>query len=437
MGRCSFPFIPGVVPEETSALPKRHTQSAGRNVSYKAIHRDIRYNPLQSGDRIPSRLSGAAASSTRISFMEQTVLHDWHVTNHGRMVDFAGWSMPVQYSSIVEEHNAVRQRAGLFDISHMGRLEFQGPDAVRFLDHLLTNEVASLAPGQIRYSLICREDGGILDDVLVYRIQHSIDGQPAHMLVVNASNRQKILEWIESHRAGFDATVVDRTKEWAMIALQGPGSIALLAAYGTPDPAPSRYYTCWKGQTPHGPALVSRTGYTGEDGIELIIPSSTAVAVWNDLMSRGQAAGILPCGLGCRDTLRLEAAMPLYGHELSEEIDPLTAGLQFAVKFTKPFIGQARLAEIAASPLDRVRVGLVLDGRRIAREHTPIKAGGETIGEVTSGTFSPTLQRTIAMAYVSRAFAAPGSRLDVDLRGKLEPAQVVPLPFYRRQKPAG
>jgi len=368
--------------------------------------------------------------------MERTVFHDWHQAHNGRMVDFAGWSMPVQYSSIVEEHTAVRQRVGLFDISHMGRLEFQGPDAVRFLDHLLTNEVSTLQPGQVRYSLVCREDGGILDDVLVYRVEQSIDGSPTHLLVVNASNRLKILQWIESQKTGFDATVIDRTGAWAMIALQGPKACDLIASYGTPDPAPHKYYTCWKGQTPHGPVLVSRTGYTGEDGIELMIPVESALPVWTDLIARGEGMGILPCGLGCRDTLRLEAAMPLYGHELSEEIDPLTAGLQFAVKLTKPFIGQQRLTEIAASPLDRTRVGLVLDGRRIAREHTPVKVGNDVIGEVTSGTFSPTLQKTIAMASISKAHAAIGTPLDVDLRGKLERAAVVPLPFYKRPRAA-
>ncbi|HVJ68331.1 MAG TPA: glycine cleavage system aminomethyltransferase GcvT [Caulifigura sp.] len=368
--------------------------------------------------------------------MEQTVFHEWHQSHHGRLVDFAGWSMPVQYTSIVEEHNAVRQRVGLFDISHMGRLEFRGPDAVRFLDHLLTNEVATLKPGQVRYSLVCRADGGILDDVLVYRVEQSIDGQPTHLLVVNASNRVKILDWIGAQQKGFDVQVIDRTREWAMIALQGPKACALLAAYGTPDPAPFKYYTCWKGQTPQGPAIMSRTGYTGEDGLELMIPAAAAQAVWNDLIARGKDAGILPCGLGCRDTLRLEAAMPLYGHELDEQIDPLTAGLQFAVKLSKDFIGRPRLAEIAASPLDRVRVGLELEGKRIAREHTPVKVGDSVVGEVTSGTFSPTLQKTIAMAYLSRAHATLGASVQVDLRGKLEPAKVVSLPFYHRPKSA-
>ncbi len=350
------------------------------------------------------------------------------------MVDFAGWSMPVQYTSIVDEHNAVRQRVGLFDISHMGRIEFQGPDAVRFLDHLLTNEVASLKPGQVRYSLICNGDGGILDDVLVYRVEHSIDGVPTHLLVVNASNRLKILEWIETQRTGFNINVIDRTKAWSMIALQGPRTCDILAAYATPDPAPFKYYTCWKGQTPRGPVIASRTGYTGEDGIELIIPTEFAQSIWDDLIARGQELGILPCGLGCRDTLRLEAAMPLYGHELNEQIDPLTAGLQFAVKFTRKFVGRQRLAEIAAAPLDRIRVGLVLEGKRIAREHTPVQMGDSLVGEVTSGTFSPTLQKTIAMAYVSKAHSTIGTKVQLDLRGKLEPAEVVPLPFYKRPK---
>ena len=366
--------------------------------------------------------------------MEQTVFHAWHAAHHGRMVDFAGWSMPVQYSSIVEEHTAVRQRVGLFDISHMGRLEFQGPDAVRFLDHLLTNEVSTLKPGQVRYSLVCKDDGGILDDVLVYRVEQSIDGAATHLLVVNASNRIKILDWIRQQQPGFDVHVVDRTTEWSMIALQGPKACALIAAYGTPDPAPYKYYTCWKGQTPRGPVIVSRTGYTGEDGIELMIPNAFALAVWEDLMARGADAGILACGLGCRDTLRLEAAMPLYGHELDEQTDPLTAGLGFAVKLGKPFVGGDALVAISGTPKDRVRVGLSLEGKRIAREHTPVKAGDVTVGEVTSGTFSPTLQRTIAMAYVSKAQAAVGTKLMVDLRGKLEAAEVAPLPFYKRSK---
>lgn len=366
--------------------------------------------------------------------MEQTVFHAWHAAHRGRMVDFAGWSMPVQYSTIVEEHHAVRQRIGLFDISHMGRLEFQGPDAVRFLDHLLTNEVSTLKPGQVRYSLVCKEDGGILDDVLVYRVQEALDGKPTQLLVVNASNRLKILDWLRQQQPGFDVQVLDRTMEWSMIALQGPQACAVIAAYGTPDPAPSQYYTCWKGQTPRGPVLVSRTGYTGEDGIELMIPNAFALAVWEDLIARGAAAGILPCGLGCRDTLRLEAAMPLYGHELNEQTDPLTAGLGFAVKLRKAFVGRDALVAISERPRDRVRVGLALEGKRIAREHTPVKVADAVVGEVTSGTFSPTLQRTIAMAYVSKAQAAVGTKVMVDLRGKLEAAEVAALPFYKRPK---
>jgi aminomethyltransferase len=368
--------------------------------------------------------------------MLQTPYFDWHQAHGGRVVDFAGWAMPVQYTSITDEHSAVRTRCGLFDISHMGRLEFQGPDAVRLLDHLLTNDVSALQPGQVRYSLVCNEQGGILDDVLVYRISESLDGKPTHLLVVNASNREKILGWIEQHRAGFDAAVSDRTFEWTMLALQGPRACELFAGCGSPDASGYRYYTAWRATTPRGDVIASRTGYTGEDGIELMIPKAIAVDVWNDLWERGRALDLAACGLGCRDTLRLEAAMPLYGHELNESIDPLTADLSFAVKLRKPsFIGSDALKTISRQSPKSSRVGLKLSGRRIAREHSIVKVGDRTVGEVTSGTFSPTLQQAIAMAYVEPALSKVGQEVDVDIRGKVEPATVVPLPFYKRPKP--
>lgn len=367
--------------------------------------------------------------------MQHTPYFNWHQAHGGRIVDFAGWAMPVQYTSITEEHSAVRTQCGLFDISHMGRLEFQGPDAVRLLDHLLTNDVASLQPGQVRYALFCNEQGGILDDVLVYRLTEGLDGAATHLLVVNASNREKILQWIEQNREGFDATVIDRTFEWMMLALQGPRACELFRSYGSPDPSGFRYYTAWRGTTPRGAVITSRTGYTGEDGIELMIPAAIAADVWNDLWEKGREFGLTACGLGCRDTLRLEGAMPLYGHELSENIDPLTAGLGFAVKLQKPdFIGRSALQAIAAQPLPATRVGLKLSGRRIAREHAIVQFDGRQVGEVTSGTFSPTLQEAIAMAYVEPSLATIGQSLSVDIRGKSEPATVVPLPFYKRQK---
>jgi aminomethyltransferase len=367
--------------------------------------------------------------------MLKTPYFDWHESHGGRIVDFAGWAMPVQYTSITEEHAAVRTRCGVFDISHMGRLEFQGPDAVKLLDHLLTNDASALQPGQVRYSLVCNEQGGILDDVLVYRVSEGLDGEPTHLLVVNASNRVKILNWIERHRGGFDAEISDRTFEWTMLALQGPGACELFAGYGSPDPTGNRYYTAWRAKTPRGDVIASRTGYTGEDGIELMIPKSIAADVWNDLWEGGRKFELAACGLGCRDTLRLEAAMPLYGHELTESIDPLTAGLSFAVKLQKPsFIGRDALQAVARQPAKSTRVGLKLSGRRIAREHSAVKVADRAVGEVTSGTFSPTLQEAIAMAYVEPALAKTGQQVEIDIRGKTEPAVIVPLPFYKRPK---
>ncbi|MBX3443625.1 MAG: glycine cleavage system aminomethyltransferase GcvT [Planctomyces sp.] len=367
--------------------------------------------------------------------MMQTQFHEWHVARGGRMVDFAGWSMPVQYTSIIDEHQAVRERVGLFDISHMGRIEFRGRDAVPFLDTLLTNSVAALAPGQVRYSLMCREDGGILDDVLVYRLQAGLDVAPTHLLVVNASNREKIVAWIEARRGDLDVEVDDRTFAWSMLALQGPLACGLFARYGTPDPAPHKYYTAWLADTPRGRVIASRTGYTGEDGIELMIPREIGEGVLDDLWKLGAGHGLAACGLGCRDTLRLEAAMPLYGHELSEQIDPLTAGLGFAVKLDKgDFVGAAALRRIAERGPDRVRVGLTLAGRRIAREHSHILAGDRQIGEVTSGTFSPTLQKSIAMGYVEPGFTAAGTAALADIRGKTEAAIITALPFYKRSR---
>lgn len=352
--------------------------------------------------------------------MLKTPLYDKHVALGGRMVDFAGWAMPVQYTTIVEEHRAVRSRAGLFDISHMGRLRLSGPDTVPLVERLVTCRVAAMAPGQVRYGLVTNEAGGILDDVLVYRL-----GEQELLVVVNASNREKVVRWMESHLGGADATLRDETFETAMIALQGP-SVALMVSSQLTG---LRYYRCVDLPILEVPALVSRTGYTGEDGFEFIVPAADAGTAWDGL----RQAGGVPCGLGCRDTLRLEAAMPLYGHELTEGIDPVTAGLGFAVAFDKEFVGRDAVAGVAARGPDKVRVGLRLAGKRIAREGTPMFAGDEPAGVVTSGTFSPTLQASVAMGYVSPRYAEAGTRLEVDLRGKREEVAVVPLPFYKRK----
>lgn len=360
--------------------------------------------------------------------MLKTPLYERHAALGGRIVDFAGWAMPVQYSTIIEEHHAVRGRAGLFDISHMGRLRLTGPDAVPLVERLVTCRVATMKPGQVRYGLVTNEAGGVLDDVLVYRV-----GDAELTVVVNASNREKIVAWIGRHLDNLDASLADETLETAMIAVQGPAAAAVLAPHVDAAFGALKYYRFVGGHVFGVRTFASRTGYTGEDGFELIVPAAQATKVWDRLSEAGRPHGLVPCGLGCRDTLRLEAAMPLYGHELTEEIDPVTAGLSFAVALDKEFVGRDAIAAVAARGPDRVRVGLRLAGKRIAREGTTIVSGEGPIGGVTSGTFSPTLQASIATGYVAREFAAAGTSVEVDLRGKREAAAVVGLPFYQRR----
>jgi aminomethyltransferase len=356
---------------------------------------------------------------------QRTPLYDTHVALGARMVDFAGWDMPIQYTTIMEEHQAVRQAAGMFDVSHMGRLSFGGPDALAFIQQVYTNNAATLTDGQARYGLVCNEQGGVRDDVLVYRWPYG------YAMVVNASNRPKIVEWLAQHKGGRQVEITDQTTTTAMIAMQGPKAVALCQGLTEADPAALSYYhakpTRYRGKA----CVVSRTGYTGEEGLEFMVGAGQAVELWEELRQRGAK----PCGLGARDTLRLEAAMPLYGHELSEEIDPFQAGLAWAVKMDKgDFIGRAALERRREDKSLPRRVGLELAGKRLAREGSAIRAGGRDIGRACSGTFAPTLQKAIAMAYVAPAFTAPGTEVEVDVRGKGEAARVVPLPFYKRPK---
>ncbi|MFO0892110.1 MAG: glycine cleavage system aminomethyltransferase GcvT [Isosphaeraceae bacterium] len=359
----------------------------------------------------------------------KTPLYDWHQSHGGRLVEFGGWQMPVQYSSIVEEHHAVRQRVGLFDISHMGRLTFHGPDVQDWLERVTTNHVARLKDNQIQYSLMPNERGGLIDDILVYR-------QPfAFLVVCNASNRPGVLEQLASHRKGAQGDFHDRTLETAMIAVQGPlARVTLQPLYDQPL-EPVKYYSLTMGRVLGDVgAVISRTGYTGEDGFEVIVKASEAVRVWEALLESGRPHGILPCGLGARDTLRFEAAMPLYGHELSAETNPYAAGLGWAVKLEKgDFVGREALRAWKANP-GQARVGLRLEGKRIARQGTTVSDGGRAVGTVTSGTFAPTLQASLAMALVEPGSARPGTRLTLSIRGQDEPAAVVPLPFYSRPR---
>jgi len=364
----------------------------------------------------------------------RTPLYDWHVARGARMVDFAGWDMPVQYTSIIDEHAAVRTGAGLFDISHMGRLSFDG-DGLSLIQRVFTNNAATMKDMQVRYGLVCNDQGGIRDDVLVYRLSplspggRGAGGEGDYAMVVNASNREKIVAWLADSKQGLSVTVRDQTLETCMIAVQGPKAIAMCKGLTDADPAALAYYFATPSQYKGMPCVVSRTGYTGEDGIEVITGAAQAVELWEDLVGRGAK----PCGLGARDTLRLEAGMPLYGHELSEEIDPLQAQLKWAVKFEKgDFRGREALLRRKEDRSLKQRVGLELQGKRIAREGAKLVHGDKEIGFVSSGTFSPTLEKSIAMAYIDPQNKEPGTGVEVDIRGKRDAARIVPLPFYQR-----
>ncbi len=353
------------------------------------------------------------------------------------MVDFAGWSMPVQYTSIAEEHNATRNAVGVFDISHMGRLQFFGSEAGIFLDLLVTRRVDDMKLGQIRYALVCNEAGGILDDVLVYHFPTNDVNSPklpSHQLVVNASNREKIVGWIRARKHAA-ADFHDDTGQTTMIAVQGPAAVSLIDSFVDCDLKAMRYYTASQANFQGIRVLISRTGYTGEDGCEIICDASDGLNIWATILNEGKSAGARPVGLGARDTLRLEAAMPLYGHELSEAINPIQAGLAFAVNLSgREFIGREAIERFAADKSQPVRIGLQVEGKRVPRQRCLVLQGSEIVGEVTSGTYSPTFEKALAMAYVRPSAQAIGSRLAVDIRGTQHPATVVPLPFYERGK---
>ncbi|WP_399943060.1 glycine cleavage system aminomethyltransferase GcvT [Streptomyces sp. BBFR25] len=372
--------------------------------------------------------------------LRRTALDATHRALGATMTDFAGWDMPLRYGSEREEHVAVRTRAGLFDLSHMGEITVTGPQAAELLNHALVGNIGSVKPGRARYTMICREDGGILDDLIVYRLGEAQAASSHYMVVANASNAQVVLDALTERAAGFEAEVRDDRDSYALLAVQGPESPGILASLTDADLDGLKYYAGLPGTVAGVPALIARTGYTGEDGFELFVKPEHAVELWQALTRAGEGAGLIPCGLSCRDTLRLEAGMPLYGNELSTALTPFDAGLGRVVKFEKEgdFVGRAALAEAAeraASEPPRVLVGLVAEGRRVPRAGYPVVAGGEVIGEVTSGAPSPTLGKPIAMAYVDPAHAAPGTEgVGVDIRGSHEPYEVVALPFYKRQK---
>ncbi len=368
------------------------------------------------------------------SQLAATPLHAWHKAHGARMAEFANYEMPIQYIGIVAEHQATRASAGVFDISHMGRLRFDGPRADQLLDHLLTRRILDMQTGQVRYSLVCNEEGGILDDVLVSCLE-SPSGKNYFLLVVNASNRSKIVRWIQPHLSDFpDVEFHDVTEATAMIAIQGPKAIEICKPLLPASALTLGYYRAKVTDQMSKPCIVSRTGYTGEDGLELIVKAEDAARVWENIMLAGRELGVQAVGLGARDTLRLEAGMPLYGHELDEAINPYQAGLGFACNLKDhDFLGREALEQKSKDLALPKRVGLVLEGRRAARQGAnTLDADSRVVGQVTSGSFSPTLDKPIAMAYLNPDVAVVGTTLDIDIRGTQVSASIVPLPFYKK-----
>jgi aminomethyltransferase len=365
----------------------------------------------------------------------RTPLYERHVAAGGRMVPFAGWTLPVQYAGVIEEHRAVRSAAGLFDVSHMGEIRVAGPGAEALLQRLTPNDVAKLAPGRAHYSGLLTERGTYLDDLLVYRLAAG-DPLGDFLVVVNAANRERdAARFAEFAGAAGDVEVEDVSDRIALLALQGPRAEEILTPLVSIDLSALRYYGHSRGEVGGKRGIVSRTGYTGEDGFELYLDAGDAVAVWDLLLDRGEGYGLQPAGLGARDTLRLEAAMALYGHELDEQTTPYEAGLGWVVKLDKgEFVGRDALARQKDEGVGRKLAGFEIAGRGIAREGHEVRAGGETVGRVTSGTWSPTLEKAIGMAYLPPGLAAAGSELAVDVRGRELPARAVELPFYKRPR---
>lgn len=362
--------------------------------------------------------------------LARTPFYDFHVSQGAKMVDFAGWEMPVLYKSIADEHAQTRTSGGLFDVSHMGRISFTGKDAFALLDKVCTRKLSDAKVGQSKYSLVCNDAGGVMDDVIVSRDVKS------WLMVCNASNRPKIYKHLVDARKqfNFDCDFVDQTESTAMVALQGPKVLDRIAGVLPIDVKGLKRYHFETANLMLFKITVFRSGYTGEDGVEIILPAKAAGMAMKMLSGSFAKEGstIAPAGLGARDTLRTEAGMPLYGHELTETIDPLSAGLAWAVDLTKDFTGADALRKIAADGPRRKLVGLELGEKRIARQGTPVKQGDAVVGEVSSGTLSPTLGKSIAMAFVDAPLATEGNALSVDLRGSIIPATVVKLPFYKR-----
>lgn len=360
------------------------------------------------------------------STLRRTPLFSWHREHGARLSPFAGWEMPLWYTRVAQEVLAVRHAAGLFDVSHMGQLVLSGLQALATLQWVSTNDAAKLTDGRAQYSLLCQEDGGVLDDIIAYRItaEH-------FLLCVNAANTARDLAWIREHNRG--AELADESDSTALLALQGPRATEILGLVGFGAFAALPRFHCASATFDGARVLLARTGYTGEDGWEIFCPAACALPLWLRLLEAGKPHGLVPCGLAARDLLRLEAGLPLYGHELHEGVTPLEAGLSWAVRWDKgPFIGREALQALAQKGLERRLVGMVLTGDGIPRQGYSVMFEGQQIGEITSGGKSPTLGKSIAMGYVRSTFAKVGATVDIDIRGRAAAATVVSLPFYKR-----
>lgn len=359
--------------------------------------------------------------------LKRTPLYEQHVSAGARIVGFAGWEMPVQYAGVMEEHRAVRAAAGLFDVSHMGEIRVRGAGAEAFLDRLTPNHVAKLTAGRIHYSGLLTPEGTYIDDLLVYRMRDQ-----EFLLVVNAANVEDDFAWIESHAEG-DVVVEDVSDRYALLALQGPTAGQILSSLTEVDLGGLRYYRFAEGKVAGLQAIVSRTGYTGEDGFELYVAPEDAGAIWDRLMADGAEHGLKPAGLGARDTLRLEAAMALYGHEIDGQTTPWEAGLNWVVKLAKgDFLGRQALVEQKETGVPKRLIGFEVTSRGIARQGHRVLDGERELGIVTSGTFSPTFEKALGLAYVPPDFSEPGSEISIEVRGRRLTAKVVEIPFYRR-----
>ena len=360
----------------------------------------------------------------------QTPFHDRHVEAGARMVEFAGWHLPIQFVGLIDEHLAVRERAGLFDVSHMGEAAVRGPQALEFLQWVTCNDVSRLVPGRVQYTAMTTPEGTVVDDLLIYRL-----AEQEFLLVINAANTPKDLAWLAEHASRFDAVVEDQSDRWAQLALQGPHAERVLQPFVERPLDTLRPFWFYRVDVDSVPSIVSRTGYTGEDGFEIYASADSAEGLWSTLLDSGSEHGLSPIGLGARDTLRLEACLALYGNDIDETTTVVEAALGWIVKPKKgDFLGREILVRQLEQGAPRKLVGFEMRGRRIARAGCEARQAGRAVGRVTSGTHSPTLRKNIGLVYLPTEMARPGVEFDVDIRGRDEPAVVVPTPFYKRPR---